>query len=52
MFTISYNEFLARQDKDFRGFEVNFQPELKVMYIDNYKCLINVDAKTAFVFYE
>lgn len=52
MYTISYNDFLARQDKEFRGFDVNFQPGLKAMYVDSYKCLINIDAKTAFVFYE
>jgi hypothetical protein len=50
MHEISYKVFV--EDSFYSDFEISFMPGLKVMYTDIARCLINVDAKTAYVFIE
>lgn len=50
MYEISYKMFV--EDPFYSNYEISFMPGLKVMYTDIAKCLINIDAKTAYVFIE
>ena len=50
MFTVKYSEFV--DSAFYSDFKVSYMTGLKVMDMNSAKVILNVDSKTAFVFWE
>lgn len=50
MFTVNYSDFA--NNSFYKDFTVSYMPGLKVMSMDSAKVVINVDSKSAYVYWE
>lgn len=50
MFTVNYSDFA--NNSFYKDFTVSYMPGLKVMSMDAAKVVINVDSKSAYVYWE